>query len=65
MNITQLIIIGWVGEKKTPIKNICLPPMIPKKYMEWAPLAKEKLMFEVTRIWPVNPKAMDGKNGPN
>jgi len=49
------------GKKNTPIKNICLPQVIPKIYMEWPPLGKEKLMFRVTKIWPLNPKAMDEK----
>lgn len=33
--------------------------------MEWPPIGKEKLIFRVTKIWPLNPKAIDGKNRPN
>jgi hypothetical protein len=50
MNITQLNNYRMGGKKTPPIKNICLPPMIPKIYMECTPSAKEKRMFKVTKI---------------
>jgi hypothetical protein len=65
MNITQLNNYRMGVKKINSHKKICLPPMIFKIYMEWAPFAKEKLMFKVTKIWALNPKAMDGKNRPN